>query len=142
MNVTTVVDVDAPAPRVWAVLADVSNWPSWTPTMTEVRLLDGNRLGPGGAAEIRQPRLPKAVWRVTEFDPGRWFVWAAQGPGVRTVAGHHVEQLADGHCRVTLSIDTTGPLSRPLWLLIGGLTRGYVQTEAACLKRHCELTTP
>jgi uncharacterized membrane protein len=140
VNVTRTAEIDAPAAEVWAVIADVARWPVWTPTMTEVRLLDGDRIGPGAGARVRQPKLPPAVWRVTEFDEGRRFAWAARGPGVRTVGDHRVEPLDGGRCRVVLSIDTTGPLARPFWALIGGLTRRYVATEARSLKEHCELS--
>ncbi|MDT7677384.1 MAG: hypothetical protein QOD82_5286 [Pseudonocardiales bacterium] len=68
-------EIDAPAERVWAVLADVEHWPDWTPTMTSVRLLTAGPLGPGSAAEIRQPKLPKAVWTVTGFEAGRRWSW-------------------------------------------------------------------
>jgi len=141
MKFETTIDIDAAAPTVWSVLADVTRWPEWTPTMTEVRLREGERLGPAGSAEIRQPRLPRAVWTVTEFEDGRRFAWAAGGPGVRTVGDHVVEPLGADRCRVTLGIETTGALSRPFWLLAGGLTRRYVTLEADSLKRRCERVT-
>jgi uncharacterized membrane protein len=131
-------EIDAPAERVWAVLADVEHWPDWTPTMTSVRLLTAGPLGPGSSAEIRQPKLPKAVWTVTGFEAGRRFEWAAGGPGVTTRGDHRVEPLDGGRCRVTLVIESTGPLAGPLTLLLGSLTRRYVSTEGRSLKQHCE----
>ncbi|MDQ2709509.1 MAG: SRPBCC family protein [Actinomycetota bacterium] len=140
MRCDVAIEIDAPAPEVWAVLTDVTRWPEWTPTMNEVRLRDGGKLGPASSAEIRQPRLPKAVWTVTEFEDGHRFAWTASGPGVRTVGDHRVEPLAGDRCRVTIGIETSGPLARPFWLLAGGLTRRYVSLEAMSLKRRCELT--
>ncbi|MGI8814559.1 MAG: SRPBCC family protein [Pseudonocardia sp.] len=84
MHCDVAIEIDAPAPEVWAVLADVTRWPEWTPTMNEVRLRDGGRLGSASVAEIRQPRLPKAIWTVIEFEDGHRFAWTASGPGVRT----------------------------------------------------------
>lgn len=138
MKFETTIDIDAPASEVWSVLADVARWPDWTPTMNEVRLLEGDRLGAGCSAEIRQPRLPKAVWEVTVFEDGHRFAWAAGGPGILTVGDHVVEPLGAARCRVTLGIETTGPLSRPVWSLVGGLTRRHVTMEADSLRRRCE----
>lgn len=132
------VEIDAPAPTVWAVVADVESWPEWTPTMREVTLRGGGPLGPGAVADIRQPRLPRAVWTVTEYEAGVRFAWAAGGPGMRTVGDHRVEPLDPGRCRVTLSVTTTGPLARPFWLVLGRLTERYVATEAASLKADVE----
>lgn len=138
MKFETTIDINAPAPEVWSVLADVTRWPDWTPTMNEVRLLEGDRLGAAGSAEVRQPKLPKAVWKVTEFDDGRRFAWAAGGPGVHTVGDHVVEPLGADRCRVRLGIETTGAMSRLFWLFAGNLTRRYVTLEADSLKRRCE----
>jgi uncharacterized membrane protein len=143
MKFETTIDIDAAATTVWSVLAEVTRWPEWTPTMREVRLLDGDRLAVGTTAQVRQPRLPRAVWTVTEFEDGHRFAWAAGGPGVRTVGDHVVsprgtEQLGPDRCRVRLGIETTGPLSRLFWLFAGGLTRRYVTLEADSLKRRCE----
>lgn len=138
MKFEAVSEIAAPASDVWSVLTDVTRWPEWTPTMRTVRRLDDGPFGPGSSAKIRQPRLPRAVWRVVEFEPGRGFAWTSAGPGVLSRGDHRVEPLGAHRCRVTVSIETTGPLARPLWLLIGGLTRRYVSTEATCLKRHCE----
>jgi uncharacterized membrane protein len=140
MKTVTTVEIEAPAPAVWAVLADVTRWPEWTPTMNEVRLRDADTLGPASRADIRQPKLPKAVWTVTEFEDGHRFAWAARGLGFRTVGDHLVEPLDGGRCRVTLGVETTGPLARPFWRIAGDLTERYVATEAASLKRHCEGT--
>jgi hypothetical protein len=148
MKFETTIDIDAAAPKVWSVLADVVRWPDWTPTMNEVRLVgpggEGAHLGSASSAEIRQPKLPRAVWKVTEFEDGHRFAWAAGGPGVHTVGDHVVEPLDADRCRVRLGIETTGALSRPFWLFAGSLTRRYVTLEADSLKRHCErvLTNP
>jgi uncharacterized membrane protein len=138
MRTETVVEIDAPASTVWAVVANVEAWPEWTPTMREVTLRGGGPLGPGSVADIRQPKLPKATWTVTGYEEGHAFTWVGAGPGVRTVADHRVEPLGADRCRVTLSVETTGPLARPFWLLLGGLTERYVATEAASLKADVE----
>jgi len=69
-------EIDADPSDVWAVLADVEHWPDWCPTMSSVRRLDDGPFGVGSAAEVHQPKLPRTIWRVTEFEPGRRFEWA------------------------------------------------------------------
>jgi uncharacterized membrane protein len=132
------VEVDGAPERVWRALEDVETWPTWTPTMTSVRLLDGGPIGVGSAAEVLQPKLPRNVWRVTAFEPGRRFEWAAAGPGVTTRADHRIEPLGDERSRVTLELEMTGPLAGAVSLFLGGLSRRYVAREAAGLKQHCE----
>lgn len=132
------VDIDAPAERVWAVLADVERWPEWCPTMNSVRRRDGSTFGPGSSAEVRQPRLPPAVWRVTGFEPGRRFEWATSALGVTTRGDHLIERLQADRSRVTLTVETTGRLAALLTAAVWPMTRRYVNTEATSLRRHCE----
>jgi len=77
MAFTTSVEIDAPPARVWDILVDVGRWPDWTDSMSHIELLDAPELAQGSRARIRQPRLPAAVWTVTEFEAGRRFTWQA-----------------------------------------------------------------
>jgi uncharacterized protein YndB with AHSA1/START domain len=136
----TTIDIDAPAEVVWDVIVDVEHWPQWTATMTSVRRETGS--GPltvGERVRVRQPRLPPVVWTVTDVQPGRSFAWTATGPGVRSVGDHAVVPRPDGGgSTATVRFTSTGPLAGLSWLLLGRLTRRYVQTEAAGLKERSE----
>jgi uncharacterized protein YndB with AHSA1/START domain len=132
------IDIEATPEAVWAVLADVERWPEWTPSMTLVRRLEDGPFGVSSTARVRQPRLPQAVYTVTEYEPGRAFTWAARSPGVTTTGGHHVVSREDGHATVRLTLDQTGVLAPLVGLFAARLARRYVTLEAEGLKRRCE----
>jgi uncharacterized protein YndB with AHSA1/START domain len=129
---TTTRHIDAPTEPVWEVLSDVAGWPDWLPTVDSVERLDDGPLRVGSRAEVRQPRLPKAVWEVTEVVPGRSFTWEATGPGMRTIGRHEVVPDATGST-VTLGIEQTGPMGAVAALLWRRLTQRYIELEAASL---------
>ncbi|SBT36938.1 SRPBCC family protein [Micromonospora auratinigra] len=132
------VEITADVDRVWAVQVDVERWPEWLPTVTSLRRLDAGPFTVGSSARLAQPRLRPAVWRVTELDPPRLFVWESDSPGVHSRGEHRVEALPEGRVRVELVMVQTGPLARPVGLLLGRTVRDYLRQEAAALKRRCE----
>jgi hypothetical protein len=118
-------------------MADVERWHEWTASITSVRLLEEGPFGVGSTARVKQPRFPALIWRVTSFEPGVEFVWEAKALGAHTVGGHRVEPLGDGS-RATLTIRQTGVLARILAPLTSGITRRYIDMEAAGLKKRSE----
>lgn len=123
----------AAAPEaVWPIMVDVARWPEWTPTVDDVERLDGGPFEVGSRARVRQPKLPVAVWEVTELVEGRSFTWEAGGPGARTIAAHEVTP-DDAGCTVTLSIEMSGPVGSALALLWRRLTQRYIELEAQSL---------
>ena len=84
------VEIDAPAAVVWDVFSDVERWPEWTASVTRLVALDGPGLAVGKRFEIKQPRMPKLVWEVTEVTPGASWTWVQRSPGGLTVARHEV----------------------------------------------------
>ena len=137
LDFSTSIDINAPADVVWDVLRDAERWPDWTPTVTSVRFVDKGPLAVGSRAVIRQPRLPPALWRVTEFEEGRLFTWVTKSPGV-SVFGRHVVAPREPGARVTLSLQFTGLLSPLVGRLTRNLNNRYLELEAATLKSRCE----
>ena len=134
------VTIAAPPERVWAVVVDVERWPERIPTVDAVERLDAEPLAVGSRTRLEQPRLPTAVWTVTELADGSSYTWESSSPGVTVTAAHVVEPHPDGS-RLTLALTVSGPLSGIGWLLTRSLTKRYVETEAASIKRAAETST-
>jgi uncharacterized membrane protein len=137
MRWTETVLIDAPVAVVWRLTTDVEGWPAISPTITTVERLDDGPLRVGSRARIKQPGQPTAVWTVTEFEPDAGFSWRTVRPGLVLTGTHRVTAEPKG-CRNTLHLDASGPLSRPLGLLLGGVFRKVLRTENAGFKAAAE----
>lgn len=131
------VDIAARASRVWSVLTDVEEMPSWTPSMVSVSLDPPGALALGSQALILQPKLSEATWTVTELTPGESFTWVTRGAGITTTASHLLEGRQGGVI-VHLSVRFSGPGSLVAGLAAGKLTESYLHMEANGLKAACE----
>ncbi len=131
------IDIAAPAARVWDVMRDVERWAEWTASVTSIRRLGSGPLAAGSKLEIRQPKLPPAVWTVVEVIEGRSFTSTTGGPGVLVTARHWIEPIPSG-CRVSLSLAFTGFFGGIVARLCRTLNNRYLDLEAAGLKRRSE----
>jgi uncharacterized membrane protein len=127
------VAIDAAPETIWNHLIDIERWPLMTESVTRVQRLDDGPFEKGSRARVNQPKLPPAVWTVTEFDPGRSFTWESRTPGIVTTAAHVL--TGDG---VKLTVAQKGPTAPLVSLLYGRLTRRYATMEAEGLKRLAE----
>lgn len=132
------VEIDAPAPVVWAVFSDVEHWPEWTASVSRLVALDGSGLAVGKRFEIKQPRMPRLVWEVTEVVPGASWTWVQRSPGGSAVARHEVVAAADDRALVRQQIDQRGPVGTFVGRLMRGMTKRYLELEAHGLKARSE----
>jgi hypothetical protein len=132
------IDIDAPAAVVWDVFSDVERWGEWTESVTSLVALDGPGIAVGKRFEIKQPRMPKLVWEVTEVTPGRSWTWVQRSPGGLTLASHDVTAISDRRTRVLQQIDQRGPVGFLVGLAMRGMTRRYLDMEAVGLKTRSE----
>jgi uncharacterized protein YndB with AHSA1/START domain len=132
------IDIDAPASVVWEVFSDVERWPEWTASVTRLVALDGADIAVGKRFEIKQPRMPKLVWEVTEVTPGVAWTWVQRSPGGLTLARHDVIAESEQRTRVRQQIDQRGPVGSLVGLLMRGMTKRYLGLEAAGLKARSE----
>ena len=132
------VDIEAPATVVWVVFSDVERWHEWSASVRRLVELDGPGLAVGKRFEIKQPRMPKLVWEVTEVTPGSSWTWVQRSPGGLTVARHEVIPQSDRRARVRQQLDQRGPVGAIVGLLMRGMTRRYLELEAEGLRARSE----
>lgn len=139
MRFETSIDVAASAEHVFGIYTDVERWPEWTESVTSIERMDEGPLRVGSRVRIKQPRLPVAVWEVTDLVPDRSFTWVARGPGIVTTASHVITPAdQNGQVTVTASLDQAGLLGPLLGLLTKRMTNHYLDTEVRGLKARCE----
>jgi uncharacterized membrane protein len=138
MNLHQSAEIHADITSVWTTLIDVERWPEWTATMEKVEQLDRGPFGIGSRARVQQPRIPVAIWTVTEFEPGKAFAWGSRAFGIHSVATHRLEPRDDGTVALTLGFAQTGWLARLVRSKAEKIAREYLAIEAQGLKRRCE----
>lgn len=131
------VRIVAPLERTWRVLADVGAWPELTASIDSIEALDTATLAVGNRFAIKQPKLRRAVWTVTELHEGHSFVWETKSGGIITRGGHALTQEDDG-VKLTLSVLQSGALAGLVGFLAGSTTRRYLNLEADGIKKRCE----
>jgi uncharacterized protein YndB with AHSA1/START domain len=132
------IEVEAPAATVWDVFTDVERWSEWTASIERIVPLDGAGIEVGKRFEIKQPRMPKLVWEVTEVEPGTSWTWRQRSPGATTFAAHEVAPHGPGRTLVRQRIDQSGPVGVLTGILMLRLTKRYLELEAQGLKARSE----
>jgi hypothetical protein len=132
------VDIDAPADLVWDVFTDVENWPGWTSSVTRLTGLDGPQIAVGRRFAIKQPRMPRLVWTVTEVVPGASWTWVQRSPGGLTSARHEVSAVGGNATLVRQELDQRGVLGSLVGVLMRQMTQRYLALEAQGLKARSE----
>ncbi len=134
------IDIDAPAATVWATLADVPAWPTWTESVSTAEWVGESGMVVGHEARLKQPKLRTTTWTITAVDEGRSFTWESKSPGFVIVASHVIAPGGPG-VTVTLSTDISGPVAPIIGALTAKIGKRYVAMEADGLKRRCEGTS-
>jgi Polyketide cyclase / dehydrase and lipid transport len=133
----TTVEISALPATVWAATVDVEAWPTWSATTDTVRRQEPGPIRPGSTAIVIQPKLRPATWTVREALRDETFVWDTTGPGYVVTARHEIRPRGDGSS-LRLQVVMSGPMSRVVWWVTGGVVRRYLDLEADGLKRFCE----
>ena len=138
MRFEKAIDIDVSQHRVWEVLSALEAWPERIETVESVELLTPPPVTAGSRVRLKQPKLPEGVWDVTVWDAPSYFEWTQKTGGIASVAGHRVEELAEGRTRLTLTLDMRGILIPIVTLFYKKLTNDYMDLEADGMKRAAE----
>jgi len=130
--------IAAPIEIAWTRMVAVESWPDWLPTVRSVEALQPGPFAVGARYRLRQPRLPAAVWRVTELVPGRSFAWESRTPGTVTLGEHILQPRGPDACSVHLRLTLRGPISGLAAWIGGRLIRDYIALEARSLAGTAE----
>ena len=122
--------VPADSSRLWDLVSDVEHWDRMLPSVSEVTRIEGTGpVGVGDRFELRQPGMPRAVYEITGWRPGRGFTWEASSPGIRTTASHELTPQRGGTL-VRLGVDWSGPFAPIARLVYRGKVHALVGLEA------------
>lgn len=132
------VEIDAPTSVVWDVFVDAERWSEWTASIERIVALDGPGIEVGKRFEIKQPRLPKVVWEVTEVAPGVSWTWRQRSLGATSFATHEVVARDGNRTLVRQRIDQRGPVGVVIGVLMRRLTKRYLELEGRGLKARSE----
>ena len=128
------IEIEAPASVVWDVFTDVEHWSEWTASIERIVALDGAEIEVGKRFEIKQPRMPKLVWEVTEVEPGVSWTWRQKALGSTAFATLEVTAIDGERTVVRQKIDQRGLLGVPVGVLTRRMTRRYLDLEAQGLR--------
>lgn len=140
-NADTVVEVNVPIERVWAVISDLDTWRSWT--VLPFRTRGRTPLDAGAPVWIgrRGGRVPSVLAYWTVVDEDRELAWGGELFGVRVRHGLILERLGDDRTRIHHAEGVDGWLAR---FLPRGLLPAYRGVLAlvvnAGLRRYLETT--
>jgi Polyketide cyclase / dehydrase and lipid transport len=120
----------AAAPEVvYALVADVTRMPEFSPEVVRCRWLDG-ATGPAVGARFESVNASSGgrTWKnrpvITAVDPGREIAWARTEPLAGTVAWRYRFEPTDGGTRVVESYEVERPITRLGWFVIESVFQG------------------
>ena len=122
---------------IFRVLEHLEEWHRWTPSITRISILGGARPMPGVKIKVLQPKLPPAIWTITEVDRDKAIKWEKRSLGLRMVSEHFISDDAAG-TRGTIRITYEGVLAGLAYWLSHKLTDRYMTMEINGLKEECE----
>ena len=129
--------VAASPEQIWPLFMNLERWPELTESITSLRRLDTGPLQIGSETEIKQPRLPRARWRVTELDPGHSFTWETKVGAVTSVGAHIVTPQGQGS-EIILTLSLHGPFARTTGALLSRFTQRNLTLELDGFRRAAE----
>ncbi|EMY33948.1 hypothetical protein D477_012253 [Arthrobacter crystallopoietes BAB-32] len=121
------IHISAPPETVYAIVADVTRTPEYSPEVVECTWAKGATGPAPGARFHAKNRIGKVGWGnkpiVTAATPGREFAFARTEPFCGTVHWRYRFEPEDGGTRVTESYEVVRPITRIGWIVVSNFGR-------------------
>jgi len=140
MRITTQIEINAPAEKVWAILVDFPNYEAWNPLTVKVKgeakvdEVVKLHVQLGGQRMVRS----HVISRVDENEALCWTIrtrqpWLMRGERCQTIT-----PLDDGRCRYSNDERVEGLSSLIVGLFFSGKIRGSLEQVGEQLKERAE----
>lgn len=129
--------IDARPADIFNVLMDFGQWNQWTASITKMSILNNDPPKAGARIKILQPKLPPAVWTITEILPARSLTWEKRSFGLLMLSEHLIE-TSNNKTSVIIRMTYQGPLAGLFYMLTHALTDRYMTMEINGLKSRCQ----
>lgn len=123
--------------KVFAVWTDIEKWHLWTKSVNSITFIGNKKFEIGSRVKAFQPKLPPAVWTITEVRNNELFVWQTKTFGVTIVAKHKLRTALYGTISESELI-YSGLFACILRRLSKNLVFEYLTMEMDGLKKECE----
>ena len=130
----------ASAETVWALLANVNEWPrTFTPHLKAAELQGPLSVGASGWVETKLP-LPRSPFTVISLEDGRRWAWRGRLLWLWMDFDHAVVPTERG-CRVIFDVSLNGPLAFLVRPVVGLMYRPQMERALDLLVQAAEATT-
>ncbi len=139
MSEVATAQTSVPPHEVWTVLADIAAWPTWSPTIEQVRTepAEADDVGEHPAYRIEQPPLPTALWTITDWRPEQGFAWQTRGASTLLAGSYAMRHIRPG-TEVVMSLTWTGTTAWLVRAAYGPVSIRYAESHLAALVQRCE----
>ena len=137
-----VVEIDAPADFVWAVLVDYDRYPEWNPftVRVEADLVIGGRV----VLHLPDPAKPGETFENVEFmsaiDPPHHLQYntGTELEGIHAVRDQWIEDLGEGRCSYRTTDEFSGDIAQLVFDMQGEWVTAGFNATAHALKSRAE----
>ena len=115
MKFQSIIDINAPAERIWAVIDKLEEWPQWMPSLRRIERLSEEPLTVGSQLSVtaKVSKLTvKLLMTITEFVPERTVVLQGKALGTKLTRFYILEPV-NGKTKATVGGEVSGILA---WL--------------------------
>jgi len=119
MRFESVIDINAPAEKVWTLIDKLEEWPQWMPSIKKIERVSKGPLTVGSQLSVtaKVSRLTvKLLMTITEFVPERCVVLEGKVLGTKLKRFYTLRPV-NGKTNVTIGGDVSGALA---WLACRG----------------------